>query len=288
MKYFAAVVQTKNLRKASDLVGITPGSMSKAISVLEKELGLELLRPEGRGIEITSDGYRVYQSSATLLDEFRRFSESLGQPQAKEQNAKLRIGTFEVFSSYFLSALLETQFANREALILELTPGNIERGVEEGLVQYGFTYLPSPSSQLEFIEVGSFEMGIFGLKKWEKLPFKDWPFAVPVTPLKINSLSHTSLDMWPQANSRMIKYEFELLETALQVSRVGLSVLHCPDFIARLHNKHIAVEHKLVRLSFPDGRSSAKKIKIFLIVKKGDSNKNSIEGKVAKFLRSIN
>lgn len=286
LKYFVAVVETKNLRKASELVGITPGSMSKAISVLEDELGFELLRPEGRGIEITSNGYQVYQSCVPLLDEFRRFSEGLTRPQVKNVVAKLRIGTFEVFSSYFSAALLAEEFSEREALILELAPGNIESAVESGLVQYGFTYLPSPNSKLEFIEVGSFEMGIYGLKKWKDVPFQEWPFAVPVTPLKINSLSHTSLDMWPQTKPRKVKYEFELLETALQTSRLGLSVLHCPDFIVTLHNRYTANEYKLISLPFPKNAGSRKKTKIFLIVKKSNESKNSIEGKVAKFLRS--
>ncbi|MGZ3686562.1 MAG: LysR family transcriptional regulator [Bdellovibrionota bacterium] len=40
LRYFAAVVETRNLRKASELVGISPASMSKAISTLEGELGL--------------------------------------------------------------------------------------------------------------------------------------------------------------------------------------------------------------------------------------------------------
>ncbi len=282
LKYFAAVVETKNLRKAADLVGITPGSMSKAISVLKDELGVELIRPEGRGIAITPDGYRVYRASAPLFDAFRSFSENLTRKVIKESNAKIRVGTFEVFSSYFLSALLEKEFPEREALAIELAPGHLEEAVESGLVQYGFTYLPSPNSKLEFVEVGSFKMGVYGLKKWEKIAFKDWPFAIPITQLKINALNHTSLDMWPQLKPRTIKYEFELLETALQTSRLGLSVIHCPDFIINLHNRSVVAVHRLVPLS-----QSTKKIKILLVVKKEIQNTNSIEGKVAKFLRSL-
>ncbi len=285
-KYYAAVVETKNLRKAADLVGITPGSMSKAISALEEELSIKLLRPEGRGIEITEGGYRVYHASAILLDEFRRFSDKLKQPKTDVNTSKLRIGTFEVFSTYFVTALLEKEFRDEQVLILELTPGNIEKSIEEGLIQYGFTYLPSPSAKLDFVEVGSFEMGIFGLKRWEKVAFKDWPFAIPITPLKINALEHTSLDMWPKNKPRFVKYEFELLETALQTSRAGLSVLYCPNFIVALHNRQISPEHKLIRLESPPGIRSIR-TKIYLVTLKGNSKRLSIEGKVAKFLRSL-
>ena len=68
LKYFSVIVETKNLRKASELIGITPGSLSKAISVLESELSIKLLRPEGRGIEITEEGLEIYKKSLSLLN----------------------------------------------------------------------------------------------------------------------------------------------------------------------------------------------------------------------------
>ena len=68
LRYFAAVVETRNLRRAAELVGISPPSMSKAIGVLEQELGLKLLYPEGRGIGITAKGLEVYRLAASLLE----------------------------------------------------------------------------------------------------------------------------------------------------------------------------------------------------------------------------
>jgi len=79
LKYFATVVETKNLRKAAEIVGISPGSMSKAITTLEHELGHKLLCPDGRGISITEKGLEIYRMSATVLDEYRRFQYSVAQ-----------------------------------------------------------------------------------------------------------------------------------------------------------------------------------------------------------------
>lgn len=284
--YFAAVVETKNLRKAAELVGIAPGSMSKAVSLLESELRLKLIRPEGRGIEITDEGYSVYKSSAALLDEFRRFSDAMSSPRS-EQPGKLRIGSFEVFSSYFASELLTTEFPDRDSLLLEMPPGQIERAVEDGLVEFGFTYLPSPNPKTDFTEVGSFEMGIFGLKKWASEPFLKWPFAAPITTLTVNSLDFSSLDMWPRSQARTVKYEFELLETALQTSRLGASVLHCPDFVIKLQNRHVIPDRRLASLSYPPGMKPLKKSKIYLVSKKGDVKAPTMERKVAKFIRSL-
>lgn len=284
LRYFAAVVETKNLRKAAELVGISPPSMSKAISTLEEELECNLIFPEGRGIGITTKGLEVYRQSITLLEECRRFYECVktGTPQSD----KVRIATFEVFSTYFLSAFL-SQVNKSNVLLLEMTPGKIESAILAGLVDFGITYIPAPDPALEYREIGAFSMNIYGKEKWKNTPFSEWPFAIPTTELRIHSSEIDSLDMWPRkAPKRKVPFHFELLETALQTARMGLTVLHCPDFIVRLQNEHVKPSMQLVRLPNPSGYKEAKAIKIFLIGRKGYPLED-FERKFAKFMRSL-
>jgi DNA-binding transcriptional LysR family regulator len=286
LRYFAAVVETRSIRKAAEIVGITAGSMSKAIATLEAELGVQLLRPEGRGIEITDLGHQVYRSSAHILTEYRLFLEGI-RYQSRHEIKRLRLGTFEVFSSYLLSAFLTQEYPQHGALLLELTPGKMESALIDKMIDYGLTYLPSPDPRLEFTEIGSFEMAIWGSEKWIKRPFKEWPFAVPTTSVQIHSSDHNSLDMWPnQKMQRSVKYEFELLETALQTSRTGHSVLYCPDFIIKLQNQCVLKELRLERLPFPTPMKAIKAVKIYLVSRKGTATK-PLEGKFAKFFRSL-
>lgn len=287
LRYFAAVVETKNLRKAANIVGITPGSLSKSMATLETELGVKLLRPEGRGIEITDQGWKVYRKSALLLDEYRRFQEAI-KAEPRDGRERFRIGTFEVFSSYFLSTFLTQEFPRHEALLLELTPGKMESAILDNFIDFALTYLPAPNPHLDFTEIGHFEMGIWGTEKWSKRPFEEWPFAVPTTSVQVHSIEYNLLDMWPkEKKSRFVKYEFELLETALQTSRAGASVLHCPDFIIKLHNRHLTKEFRLSRLSYPAPLRQVKPVKIFLVTKKANPLVKTLEGKLAKFLRSF-
>lgn len=285
-RYFAAVVETKNLRQAAELVGISPPSMSKAISVLEDELGCQLIHPEGRGIGITAKGLDVYRHLSPLLEEYRKFH--LRIKDGARVSEKLRIATFEVFSSYFLASFLaqETAF---DALLLEMTPGRIEQAILAGSVDAGLTYIPSPDPALEYVEIGSFRMGIFGHAKWQNRDFSQWPFAIPTTELRIHSSDIESMDMWPaSAPKRFVKYEFELLETALQTSRKGLSVLHCPDFIVGLHNEDLRSSLQLVELPKPEGYRSGKPVKVFLVFRKGSAfASRQLEGKFARFMRSL-
>ena len=168
-----------------------------------------------------------------------------------------------------------------------MTPGKIEQAILSEIVDLGITYLPSPNTALEYLEIGSFKMKIFGQKDWEKRPFSDWPFAIPTTELKIHSSEIDSLDMWPKmAPPRKVKYQFELLETALQTTRQGLSVIHCPDFIVKLQNESVKPSFQLHELSVPVGYKHAKPSKAYLVGKKGSIDLK-LEKKMARFMRSL-
>jgi hypothetical protein len=68
--------------------------------------------------------------------------------------------------------------------------------------------------------------------------------------------------------------------------RQGLSVTQCPDFIVKLHNRSIKSEFKIVSLPHPSGYKQPKVVKVYLVRKKGMTEGN-LEGKFAKFFRSL-
>lgn len=287
LRYFSAVVETKSIRKAAELVGISPPSMSKAITTLEQELDCKLIFADGRGIGITSIGMEIYRKAIPVLEEYRKFNQGFNSKIINQNIESLRIATFEIFSSYFMSSFL-LQETNYAVTLLEMTPGKIEQSILSGVVDIGLTYIPSPDPKLEHRVIGSFQMGIFGKKDWATKDFNLWPFAIPVTELKILTSEIDTLDMWPKtAPRRNIKYKFELLETALQTSSLGLSVLHCPDFIINLHNEKVKSAFQLVDLTTPKGYKPHSQVKIYLVGKKG-SEYLKLEGKFAKFIRLMN
>ncbi len=72
IRYFSTLVELKHVRKAAAVLNINPASLSKAIKVLEHEVGFKLIVPAGRGIEITDRGLRLYRRSLALLQEYIR------------------------------------------------------------------------------------------------------------------------------------------------------------------------------------------------------------------------
>src|SRR3989344_953013 len=97
------------------------------MKILEDEIGLELMRPAGRGIIITPEGVRLAEKGLLLLQELTQLPQYAKGAQAK--GIQLRIGTFEVFSTYLLGEIY-AEFSDPHDLILhELSPGKIEQAL---------------------------------------------------------------------------------------------------------------------------------------------------------------
>lgn len=233
LRYFCALAETQSVRGAANLLHVSPGALSKALALTEETAGQELFARVGRGIELTDAGRRFHARAMKVIADY----DALAKPDATPAAAELRIGSFEVFTTHLLGHVV-AHTPPAPMVVLELVPGPMEEAVREGAVDFGITYAPVAMSGVEFIEVGMLEMGVFGRPAFQKRPFEDWPFAVPITRVGGHVAGFQSLDGWPQnAPARNIRYRCEMLETALVLARNESAVLHCPSFVVRLANR---------------------------------------------------
>lgn len=66
LRYFLGVAATENIREASEVLFVSPGSLSKAISRLEEELQVKLFSRENQRIRLTEEG-RLLQIRASEI-----------------------------------------------------------------------------------------------------------------------------------------------------------------------------------------------------------------------------
>lgn len=64
---FARLVDTRSFSEAARRTGIAKSAVSRRISLLEKRLGVQLVRRSTRSLEVTSDGARFYEHCARLV-----------------------------------------------------------------------------------------------------------------------------------------------------------------------------------------------------------------------------
>ncbi len=283
VRYFQVFSQTGSLVRASEILHISQPALSKALKLLEKEVGLPLLESDGRGLKLTPEGEEFRVLSAPLLEQWMKLPKLVTE---KEAIAPTRIGSFEVFTTHFLKRLMT--FVKLDSLeIHELTPGKLEEAIAAGKVDVGITYHPIPKKGVDFLEVGKIKMGIFGLKSFNEISWKEYPFAVPLSPSEGTPSKVMGLDGWPENKfERITRYQVTMMESALELCRQGLAVAYLPSFVVDIHNEHVLSQFKLVELDGPVPLKERKQ-SVFVIQKSGRAESALIRN-VAKALRNLN
>lgn len=282
IRYFNIFAELGSLLKASEVLGISQPALSKALKVLEREVGARLVEVDGRGLKLTEAGKRLRKESSPLLQEWLGLSKKIQGHAIQKQT---RIASFEVFSTYFLGHLAD--FLALEGIdVLELSPGKMEQAVASGEAHLGITYVPIPKPSIRFVEAGKIRMSVFGLEKFKNKKFEDLPFVVPLMPTEGTPSKVIGLDGWPEhKHERKVKYRVGMMESALELCRRGHAVAYLPDFVVSIHNKSHKTEFHLKELSTRLPQKERQQ-SVYLISPE-NQKETELERKVAKCIRLL-
>ncbi len=257
---FRAVFESGTIAKAAEQVNMTPGALSRAMKRLEDELNAKLFIQSGRNILPTEAGKQFYVSSESIINSIESAKLSLKKKSSSVK--ELRVSTFEVFSTHFMAWMIDKQGFDHPVTLFESTPGKIENDILSGLADYGLTYIPDLHSELDHLPVAEMSLGVFVSLRQKN---KDLPYAIPITELGINHLQAKSLDGWPIDLPRVVKYKFEMLETALDLTSRGLCRIVCPKFIVQIENERLSEKFRLIEES---SKTRLQKFKVYAVKKK--------------------
>lgn len=282
IRYFHVFAETGTLVKASEVLHISQPALSKALKLLELEIGVKLLESEGRGLKLTSAGITLKNETRPLLSQWLQIAEKI---KIGETKVPTRIGTFEVFSTYFLKRL--THFIKLESLELhEIGPGKLEQAINENKVDIGITYMPIPTAGINFVEVTKIKMGIFGIKKMQNHVFSELPFAVPLSPVEGTPTKIVGLDGWPDHKlKRQINFRVSMMESALELCRQGLCIAYLPSFVVELHNQTMQPEFQLHEL--PSPLPTKERLQAVYLIQKNQTVESKLYRQIAKSLRVL-
>ena len=269
LRYFVAVAETGSVRGAAELLHLSPAALSKAVKELERELGTCLVTRAGRGLALTDRGLWLARRGRPLLDELDGMARELRTPG--EGRPVLRLGSFEVFTTYFLGAAAERELAGVELALQELLPGEMEQALVAGVIDLAISFAPVPHDALVAEAVTRIQAGIYGRRDvFGDHPLEELPFVIPVQPDRGTPYRLRGLDAWPDEVPRRVRYRVTLLASALDLCRRGLAVAYLPSFLVRLHNRQVRRRCPLGRLGslpLPGGDATAQ---VFLLRRRGD------------------
>jgi LysR family transcriptional regulator, low CO2-responsive transcriptional regulator len=126
LRTFLAVAETGSVRAAAEQLVVTQAAVSASLAALQRSVGMPLIRPDGRGLQLTSAGeqYAAYVHRILgLLDEARRAAAAAADPERGE----LRIAAVTTAAEQIIPGLLRGfRRANPHTGVL-LEAGNRDR-----------------------------------------------------------------------------------------------------------------------------------------------------------------
>jgi DNA-binding transcriptional LysR family regulator len=154
VRYFLAVAEAGNMTRAAQRLHIAQPSLSAAIKQLETQLGVELLRRDGRGVAITRAGELLQRRGRELLEAYDAL---LGEVRARATatSARLRLGVSPTARYGVAPRLLAACAEHAPALMLyttEDTTGALLRSVGQGTLDAAVTFCAStPPSGVQLL-----------------------------------------------------------------------------------------------------------------------------------------
>ena len=282
VRYFCVFAKVGSITKASEILRISQPALSKALKQLEDELGQQLTEREGRGLNLTEAGQSFLQTAEPLLQSWLNLGNDIKQATSAQT---LSIGSFEIFTTYFLRVLL--QDSRLPSLILqELGPGQLEQSIAQKRTDIGITYVPIPTPKVVFKEATKITMGAFGLKGAFNHKEVDPPFVVPLAPIEGTPSKVVGLDGWPDHEfPRRYAYRVTLMQSALEISSQGLALAYLPEFVVNLYNKKTLPQYHLVPYPCPVPEKQ-RRHSVYLMHRQGEQEGHAIRA-IAKALRSL-
>lgn len=279
LKYFCALVEFGSLSKASDVLGVSHSGLSKSLSLLQKEVELQLVRPLGRGLEVTKEGKLFYakaQEILGLIDELPKLNKVDSRP--------IRIGASEI-----LSVSCSTLFAQALKKSLKLSPfdvGGIEHAILNDEIDFAIASVLSPNPNLEYLSLGKIRFNSYVHRDLYRQYKQDVPYAVPIDDLPHNLMGYKLRDGWPPHLKRKPFFYNKSYAISLELLRSGEAAAFIPDFVAKQENSRWGKDaSKLIKVK---EHQKAQTDREYFLIKHKSSEESSEMKKIARVIRRLN
>lgn len=145
-RLLVAIVDTGNVSKAAERVGITQSGASQAITQLEAALGIQVLVRSRKAVNVTALGEQVVEHARAMLARLEAIR-TLADDSRGLSQARIRLGSFPSVISTLLPPLLR-DFQQRhpgiEVMALEGTDEEVEDWLAQDAIDVGVVLNPTP------------------------------------------------------------------------------------------------------------------------------------------------
>ncbi|MDO5398170.1 MAG: LysR family transcriptional regulator [bacterium] len=153
LKYFLAVVREENITKAADILHVTQPTLSRQLSKMEEDLGVQLFLRGKKGITLTEEGLLLRRRAEEIVELADKAEREL---TAHEEliDGEVSIGSGELASVQLLPELFSTFKERYPRVQFDLYTGNadqIKQRLDNGLTDIGILLEPVAIEKYDFI-----------------------------------------------------------------------------------------------------------------------------------------
>ena len=235
LRYFLAVCETENVNKASEILKISPGAVSKAIKRLEDELDVPLFRRDRKRIFINDNGLTLKIRAQQIID-LEMAAKSQLSPQHKIQ---IRVAGEESLLSLYVEKLVDrvtSRYPEASFDIRTLNQKQIFTALRNGEIHLGLSSVDG--DEFESQEFAKEEFSVFAgknhnlgqLKKTIKVEeLITHSFVIPRQSIYGENWTHLAADGWRDDHfPRKILGKVESLMALSQLVLSGQALAYLP------------------------------------------------------------
>lgn len=134
------VAETGNLTLTAERMGYTQSGVSHAISKLETETGVSLIRRTKHGVELTPDGSLLMPYIQQVVNHYQRLDDVVDSILGL-QRGSICIGTYCSIASHWLPEVIQKYQQLYPSISIRIREGgiqDIERWIYDGSIDFGF------------------------------------------------------------------------------------------------------------------------------------------------------
>lgn len=258
LHYFWVVATEGGMGRAAARLGVAVQTISSQVRELERELGVSLFKPEGRGLALTEAG----QLALRQADEIFRLGErlpALVREASRELTLRLAVGLADGLPKLVVHRLLEPVLQapqlrlqcfedSPDALLAQLALHRLD------LVLMDRLPAPNPNLKLYAHRLGSSGLSWYAAPAWFKTAARGFPQSLAEVPVLLPS-QHAAvrplLDRWFEAQGIRPRVVGEFQDSAL-LKTFGGSGLGVFPAVDRVHDD-VVQRYGVKRLGAIDG-----------------------------------
>lgn len=153
--YFLTVAREQNITKAAKALHITQPTLSRQMTLLEKEVGVPLFRKDSRPIRLTDEGLLLQRRAEEIIELIEK---TQGELQARETQIEgtVSIGCGEIAAVRILTEMTAKFSRKYPGVVFDIYTANadqVKQRMDNGITDIGLLLEPADTENYEYIRM---------------------------------------------------------------------------------------------------------------------------------------